>query len=226
MNIYTLLGVPVIGELSPNTKKEKKVICDKCNKRESVFSDIEYVFDRWNGEDIIGALAEYFITQKLKEKLEERKIKGYKVTLIQTSFSKQRGGVNKFGKGAYQKELPMFYHFEIIGKAKGDIEKWYEVLKVFEECGHKMELFTDEGAESMSNPELIGEDVENPLPRNVYKNSWEKDDLFLLQDNLNMPIVTQNFVDILIELGVKINKKGGVWLRPTNWIDEEGNVIG
>lgn len=220
MKINFLLGVPVIGELSANTKKEKKVLCNTCNKRETVLSDIEYVFDRWNGEDIITAFAQFFISQRLKEKLEERNIKGYNVTPIQTSFSKQRGGVHKFGKKAYQKELPDFYHFQIMGKAKGDLVMWYEVLKVFDECGHKLELFTDEGAQSMGNPELIGEDIENPLARNVYKSSWENDDLFLLQDNLNMPIVTQNFIDCLSELDIQCNKKEGVWFRPVHWITE------
>lgn len=222
MKLNFLLGVPVMGELSPNTKKREIILCEKCKRIKTQLSDITYIFDKWNGEDFISGFADFFISQKLKEKLEERNIKGYKVTAIKTDFSKKRGGVKKFGKEAYQDELPNFYHFEIIGKAEGDINAWLRVIDPTEceDCRANKKMISRDGIKSMSNPDLIGEDVENPLPRNVYKNSWEKDDLFLLQDNLNKPIVTQNFVDVLIELGVKINKKGGVWLRPTNWIDE------
>ncbi|MCF2218370.1 hypothetical protein H9Q08_03550 [Chryseobacterium sp. PS-8] len=60
----------------------------------------------------------------------------------------------------------------------------------------------------METPELSGKEFENPLPRNVYKESWQGDDIFLLQDGLNQPTVTQNFIDCLSELDIKLNEKG------------------
>ncbi|MCF2218369.1 hypothetical protein H9Q08_03545 [Chryseobacterium sp. PS-8] len=118
MKINLLLAIPVMGELSPNTVKTEAVICESCKRRKTQYTNITYVFDRWRGEDIISGSAQFFISQRLKEKLEEKNIKGYKLTPIDTAFSEQRGGIHKFGKEAYQKELPNFYHFEIFKKQK------------------------------------------------------------------------------------------------------------
>jgi len=227
MKINFLLGVPVMGELSPNTVKTEIVICESCKRRKTQYTDITYVFDRWRGEDIIRAAGEFFISERLKEKLEEKNIKGYKLTPIDTAFSEQRGGIRKFGKEAYQKELPNFYYFEIIGRAEGDIDDWYEIIDPTEcpKCKTNKKMITLEGIGSMESPELSGKEFENPLSRNVYKKSWQGDDIFLLQDSLNKPIVTQNFVDGLSELDIKLNEKGGVWFRPVHWIDENKNII-
>ncbi len=73
MKINFLLGVPVLGELSSETIKEHIVLCEKCNKRKIEYKNIEYIFDRWNGEDIITAVGEYFISERVKLKLEEKK---------------------------------------------------------------------------------------------------------------------------------------------------------
>ena len=227
MNINIILGVPVMGTLSPDTKTTRVIICETCNRRNTQYSDITYVFDRWGGEDIISGRAEYFISQRLKEKLEEKNIKGYKTTPVKTTFSEQRGGIKKFGRGAYQKELPNFYHFEITGKAEGAIDDWFKIIDPTEceGCKENKKMLSRDGIRSMSNPDLIGEDTENPLPRNVYKESWQGDGVFLLQDNMNLPIVTYRFIDCLTELGIKINTRNGVWIRSSNWIDRKGNTI-
>ncbi|MFC7348480.1 hypothetical protein ACFQO9_17315 [Chryseobacterium zhengzhouense] len=87
-------------------------------------------------------------------------------------------------------------------------------------------MLSRDGIRSLGNPELIGgKDADNPLSRNVYERTWQKDDIFLLQDGLNLPIVTQNFIDCLSELNIKLNEKDGVWFRPVNWIDENKNII-
>lgn len=227
MNINFLLGVPVMGTLSPDTTITREVICETCNRRSTKYSDITYVFDRWRGEDIISGRAEYFISQRLKDKLEEKNIKGYKTTPVKTTFSEQRGGIKKFGKGAYQKELPNFYYFETVGKAEGALDDWFKIIDPAEceGCKKNKRMLSSDGFRSISNPDLTGEDTENPLPTNVYKESWQGDDVFLLLDSMNLPVVTSNFIDCLTALGIKINEREGVWIRPANWIDKEGNII-
>ena len=54
MNVTILLGVPVMGTLSPDTKTTRVIICETCNRRNTLYSDITYVFDRWGVEDIIS----------------------------------------------------------------------------------------------------------------------------------------------------------------------------
>lgn len=228
MKINFLLAVPVMGELSPNTVKKEVVICESCKRRKTQYTNITYVFDRWRGEDIISGAAQFFISQRLKEKLEEKNIKGYNLTSVKTTFSEQRGGIRKFGKGAYQKELPNFYYFEILGRAEGDIDEWFKIIDPTEceVCKANKKMLSRDGIRSMGNPELTGgKDTENPLSRNVYKESWQGDDVFLLQDSLNLPIVTKNFIDCLSELDAKLNEKEGVWFRSVDWIDENKNII-
>lgn len=228
MKINFLLAVPVMGELSPNTVKTEVIICESCKRRKTQYTDITYVFDRWRGEDIISGSALFFISQRLKEKLDEKNISGYKLTPIKTAFSEQRGGIRKFGKGAYQKELPNFYYLEVLGKAKGDIDEWFKIIDPTEceVCKANKKMLSRDGIRSMVNPELTGgKDTEDPLTRNVYKDSWHDDDVFLLQDGLNQPIVTQNFIDCLSGLYIKLNEKDGVWFRHVNWIDENKNII-
>lgn len=222
MNINILVGVPVTGTLSPTTQIKREIVCTTCNRRRTQYSDITYVFDRWSGEDIVSGRAEYFISQRLKEKLEEKNIKGYKITPLKTSFSEQGGGIRRFGEGAYQKELPDFYYFEIKGKAKGAIDDWFEVIDTTEceGCKESKKMLSMDGIRSMSNPDLIGKDTDNPLPRNVYKESWQGDDVFLLQDSMNLPMVSGNFIGCLTALGIKLSQREGVWIRATNWINE------
>lgn len=228
MKINFLLAVPVMGELSSETVKNDVILCEMCKRRETQYSNITYVFDRWRGEDIINGASEFFISQRLKEKLEEKNIKGYKLTPIKTTFSEQRGGIRKFGKEAYQKELPDFYYLEVLGKAEGDIDEWFKIIDPTEceGCKSNKKMLARDGIRSLGNPELTGgKDADNPLSRNVYERTWQKDDIFLLQDGLNLPIVTQNFIDCLLELNIKLNEKEGVWLRPIHWIDENKNII-
>jgi hypothetical protein len=221
MDIYLLLGVPVIGEIGPETISRKVITCEVCERWEILYSDITYAFDRWRGEDIIAGGGKFFISQRLKKQLEDKRIKGYKTSLVNVTFSKQRGSVKKIGKGAYQKELPYFYYFEITGKAKGAIDDWYKIIDPTEckKCKKNKKMFSSKAYESRINPELTGKDIENPLACNVYAKSWNGDDIFILQDDIGLPIMTQNFIDVLIEMGIKINVRESVWIRPTSWIE-------
>lgn len=219
MNIHFLLGVPVMGEMSPETVKTKITTCEVCERWDIQYSDITFIFDRWNGEDFISGGGEQFISQRLKDKLEEKKIKGFKTTPVNVKFSKQRGGVIRIGKGAYQDELPAFYHFQVIGKAEAALDDWYMILDPTEceGCKANNKMMTIEASKSRANPELTGKDIDNPLPINVYTATWKHNDIFLVSPTFK--ILTENFVDTLQELEIKINQKGGVWLRQTNWIE-------
>lgn len=225
MNIYLLLGVPVLGELSPETKSEYVTLCKACNIRNEIIKNITYIFDSWNGEDLISGFAEYFISERLKIKLEENNIDGYNLQKIETKFTSKKSGKNRFGKNAYQNTLPNFYYLSVSGYAKGELKHWFDKISVCSVCNREKWFLNVAGHRSSSNPEILEMDREKNQPRNVYLDLWNKNDLFLLQDQYNFPIVTQKFVDILNDLQVPINKKGGIWFRPTSWIDAEGKII-
>lgn len=225
MNIYLLLSTPILGELSSETIKEHIVLCEKCNKRKIEFKNIEYIFDRWNGEDIITAVGEYFISERVKEKLEEKKIKGYEIIPIKTSFTQNKTGVKKIGKNAYQKELPIFYHLKIKGRAEACLDGWFRIINTCESCGRQRRMITSEGLNSIADPSTLNKNDKFLIP-NIYFNTWNnEDDFFLFVESINHPVVTQNFINCLTELNIQLNKKEGVWFRPVNWIGENKNII-
>ncbi len=225
MKINFLLGVPVLGELSSETIKEHIVLCEKCNKRKIEYKNIEYIFDRWNGEDIITAVGEYFISERVKLKLEEKKIKGYVTIPIKTSFTKNKTAIKKIGKNAYQKELPIFYHLKIKGRTEAYLNGWFKVISICESCERQRRMITNEGLNSIADPTTLNKNDKFLIP-NIYFNTWNnEDDLFLFVESINHPVITQNFIDSLIELDIKLNQKEGVWLRPVSWIDDKGNTI-
>lgn len=216
MNIYILLSAPVIGQVSPNTEKERITLCESCNMKKLKFNNPVLLLDKWKEEDLISILGHFFISERLKDKLNSLNF-NYQTTLFDVIIKKQ--------PEKNKNQLPKFYHIVFNDMCKGLLIPWFEFISKCEVCGREKWLMDTDGYRSSANPNLIGKDIENPSPRNVYRSSWKNEDAFLLQDKYNIPIITQNFVDVLIELGVKINKKGGVWLRPTNWIDDKGNII-
>lgn len=220
-----LLSVPVLGELSSETIKEQIVLCEKCNKRKIEFKNLEYIFDRWNGEDIITAVGEYFISERLKEKLEEKEIKGYETISIKTSFTKNKAGVKKFGKNAYQKELPNFYHLKVKGRTEAHLDGWFKVISTCESCGRERRMITIDALNSIADPSTLNKDDKFLIP-NIYFDTWNnEDDLFLFVESINHPVITQNFIDCLTELGIELNKKESIWVRSVKWININVDII-
>lgn len=216
MNIYILLSAPVLGEVSATTEKERIILCENCNIKELTFKNASLLLDKWNGEDLISALGQFFISERLKAKFDSLEI-AYQATSFDVILKKP--------SEKYKNQSLKFYRIIFKNVCKGFLNPWFELISKCEVCEREKWMMDTDGYASSANPNLVGEDIKNPAPRNVYKNSWKGENAFLLQDEYNFPIVTQSFVDILVELGVKINKKGGVWLRPTNWIDENKNII-
>jgi hypothetical protein len=224
MNIYILLSAPVIGEINHLTKKERITLCENCNIKEVAFINPRLVFARWNGEDLISILGEFFITERMKKRLDTLNCQ-YKATLFEVDFKEEIKKKKNIESEANQKECPKFYHVSFRKSGRGLLDSWFKFISRCEVCEREKWMMKTDGYTSSGDPNLIGKEIDNPSPRNVYEDSWENEDVFLLQDEYNIPIVTQKFVDVLLELGVKINQRGGVWLRETNWIDDEGNVI-
>lgn len=222
MKIYLLIETPILGELGKKTKIIEQKDCSDCGKLNITYPSLEYQFDYWNGQDLITAFNVYFISERLKNKMVEKEIKGVIFHKVYISKSDKF----KVGKKAYQTVLPNFYHLEVTGKAEGK-ELWWKPIKVCNTCNNTKWRPTLTGINAQGGPSLTGtgKDVENPAPRNIYLDSWKKDDLFVQIPVKSTLIITQKFVDILNDLQVPINKKGGIWLRPTHWIDTEDKII-
>ena len=156
---------------------------------------------------MISALGQFFISERLKAKFDSLEI-DYHATSFDVILKKP--------SEKYKNQSLKFYRIIFKNVCRGFLDPWFEFISKCEVCEREKWIMDTDGYTSSANPNLVGEDIKNPAPRNVYKNSWKGENAFLLQDEYNFPIVTQSFVDILVELGVKINKKGGVWFRSVN----------
>jgi len=208
-NIYILIEAPVLGELGPDSTITREKVCADCGKLQVTNKHIDFKFDRWNGEDFISAYGIYFVSDRLHEALLKENVRGLEFKNITTSKATKF----KIGKKAYQNDLPAFYHITITGRAKSP-DPWWKKISTCKICGNEKWLPTKDGLRSGKGPALTGtkKDVLDPLPRRVFKESWAGDDVFLLQDPVPYPMVTQHFKDILDTLN---NDK--LFYRNTEW---------
>lgn len=210
--IFLLIEVPVIGELGEKTESELQVICEEYSIKKRTYDQIEIVLDAWDGEDLFVLKTLYFLTARLKEKIEEKGFKGLEFKKVITS----KGDYFKFGKEAYQKELPEVYQIIFNSEADGP-DIWWKRKAFCEECKCWKWILAEEGITSSIGPSLTGtgKDVANPAPRWVYKSTWDGSDIFKLQDPVSIPFITEYFLKLLEREHVK-----GFFTRKTEWIDQ------
>lgn len=106
--IFTLEEVAIIGELGTGSQKEEPTFCNTCKIERppiTFFNSIEYVFDIWFGEDIIGIEDYHLISERLKIEFEKNEIKGVKYLLCKHSKS----SIFQIEDLAYQNDLPSFF---------------------------------------------------------------------------------------------------------------------
>ena len=213
MDLFILIETPVLGELGPQSKIIREKACETCGRLDVKHQQLEFKFDRWNGEDLISAYGLYFMSERLKNAVEAAGLKGMRFQAVQSV----KAETFKLGKKAYQAALPTFYHLKIVGKAKGP-DIWHDNLGVCDHCRQNKWWPTPEGIRSGNGPSSTGtkKDVENPLKRRVYPHSWQGDDLFYLQDPVMFPIATSRFRDLTLELN---NTK--LFFRKTSWVNED-----
>ena len=188
--IYVLAYVPSLGELGNATNRLKEEICAVCRKVNITYDPIAYKFDQWGGEDLlkVGGM-EYFVSERLKDLLQEIPGIAFQKAII------EKESYFKVSKNAYQKDIPNFYLLTIEKRLDGP-EIWYTRTKVCESCGDQKWMITLEGISSTINSDVNAKYT----PREVYKDTWNGEMIFSLQDP-GLPIVTEEFVDILNGLG-------------------------
>jgi hypothetical protein len=68
-------------------------------------------------------------------------------------------------------------------------------------------MITIDALNSIADPSTLNKDDKFLIP-NIYFDTWNnEDDLFLFVESINHPVITQNFIDCLTELGIELNKK-------------------
>ena len=185
INLYVLNSLPSLGEMGDQTSIERINLCSECNILEENIHAFSYKFASWNGQDLIEVAGNYFfVSERVKIELEKH-VNG---TLEFFKINKEKTDYFKIGKKAYQKEIPTFYKLEIKKRLDGP-EIWWEREAKCPKCSRDKWNITLDGIGSSINDD-------DYVPRKVYKNTWNGEMIFKLQDP-GQPIVTQEFLDIV-----------------------------
>ena len=210
LEIYTLVGCPVIGELGKATYVQHSPVCEICNRRwPSEFSSIEYCFNFWGGEDLVTSTGCYVVSDRLRQAIEETGLTG----LIFEEMKVSKENHFEIVDAAYQDTLPNFHRLVVTGVAEGP-EIWW-TSSICKTCSLKCWDITPIGIEAKTGYTrgVVG------IPREVYLDSWNGEDIFNLQD-FGPPIVTQRFADVIGRF-TQINKDTwtSVHLHPAKWVE-------
>ncbi|NQY30689.1 MAG: hypothetical protein HRT69_14620 [Flavobacteriaceae bacterium] len=204
MKIYTSLFPPIKGEIGPKTEVNESK-CKTCNSllESNFYKKIEYVFDDWNGEDLVKGIGCYLVSDRLKRILEDKKLKGISFKEIIVT----KGDYFKFKSKAYQEEIPSFFEIVIVGTSKGP-DTWFKKGDICNECNKPSWAISTEGIKAM----VKSQDNQDVIPRQVYRDSWNNEDAFKLEDPAD-PIFTENFINVLKESKVKdVTYKEAQWV--------------
>jgi hypothetical protein len=202
--IHTLMLAATPATLGPRTRTIEEPGCRVCGLRPPpVYTEVEYVFDFWGGEDLIQALDTYAVSERLAEAMREAGIGGARLRDVRATPAPGFW----LGDDAYRDSLPPFFRLEVTGTASGP-ERWY-TSSVCPGCGRTNWERTDEGGRAMTAA-ISGEVGE---PRRVYADSWSGDDLFVLDDP-GPPLATGRFVELVAALGTP-----EVVFHPARWVE-------
>lgn len=192
--IYILNRLPILGEIVQADIVNNTILCNICNMKEPIpkWTNVVFQLDQWHGEDFLGGMFLYLVSEKLKNALMESKLIGFEFEPVKMIYS---------GK----KEIPQFFQLKILGQALGTETWWIQTpCKI---CDKKKWLILAGGIAANNS----FADPNNIPSRNVYGDSWKEESIFYLQDPAP-PIVTQDFINILKKFKCKPQ------LIPSNWI--------
>lgn len=201
--IYTVASVPALGELGPATEVAHGEVCSVCGRQPpGEFRAVEFVFDSWDGEDLVTAMDVYVASERLRDAVERAGVTGAWFGDIKVSKSDHF----EIAEDAYAADLPRFYRLEFIGRARGP-ETWW-TSEVCDACGVTFWERTELGAQAE-----MAVAFGDPAPaRQAYRSSWSGHDLFRLEDP-GPPVATGRVSQAFAELPVK-----GVQFQPAEWI--------
>lgn len=201
-NIYTLNNRCILGRLGTKTFRVEQPKCSKCNRtltEEIEFSEIEYNFDSYNGEDMFSSENALIVTSNLYNALLENNVKGIIPIKVLNSVSKT------FEKK--RSELPLFIHLAIVPSSVENIPIAYDLQDKCDKCGLYIMKF------DINRYKLnFRQESENQLELKVSYDSWNGNDLFNFRYHGEIG-VTQKFLDVIKDFNCPENI-----VIPAKWI--------
>lgn len=200
--IYTLNNRCILGKLGPKTFRVQQPKCSKCNRtllEEIDFSEIEYVFDQYDGQDMFSAENALIVTIDLYNELLKNNIKGIIPIKVLNTISKS------FGKK--KSELPMFVHLAFIPSNLKNVPIAYDLHDKCTECGlHIMKFDINRYKLNFRQDEV------NQINLKVAFNSWNGNDIFNFRYHGEIG-VTQKFLNVIKDFNCPDNI-----IIPAEWI--------
>jgi hypothetical protein len=196
--IYSLIAAAAVGSLGKGTKLVEEPPCPACGYAPPPTCEhLQYVFDSWNGEDLVEALGCYAVSERLRTALMNARMTGFQTQDMEVS----RSEYFLFGDEAPGDELPQFFQWIVTGRADGP-DVWFKTTRC-PVCGRRSGAPTDGGIKAMMGS--------NGPPLEVYSDSWQGDDAFRIE--FIVPVLTERFTAVLEELDVK-----ELSLKPAKWV--------
>ena len=203
--IFTLVSVPIIGQLGPDSEIVEREPCEACgvSYREEV-TFLDYEFDTWERAELIKAGHDnYAITRRLYEVFQKAGLKGLSTQPMKTS----RGETFEQIDPEHKVVIPEFLRLIIVGKGDGP-SGWWERGETCPVCGRPRWKRTEAATKA-----LFSAFSKEPVPpRLVSAAAWQGDDMFLLTDP-GPPVVTDRFQRIAEEQKVE-----GLEFSPAQWV--------
>ena len=193
-NIFTLNNRCVLGTLGPKTFQVQQPVCSQCNrtlKEEIDYSEIDYRFDQYNGEDLFSANNALIVTTNLYDALVKNNIKGMIPVKVTTT----------------QKDVPDFIHLAIIPSRVENIPITFDAQEKCNVCNSYILKF------DLNKFKLnFRKDTENAIHLQVDHSTWNGNDLFDFKYHGEIG-VTQKFLDVINDFNCPENV-----IIPAEWI--------
>ena len=183
--IFTLITVPIIGALGPDSQIVERDPCPACGMdHPAEIRFMDYQFDMWEHEELIKSSYEtYAIMRRLWEAFQAAGLKGCTTRPMKVS----RGRIMEDIDPEHEIVIPEFLELMIVGRADGP-SGWWDRNGICPACRRLIwkptQRITDAVFAKYSN--------ETGPPRLVSIATWQGDDVFFLTDP-GPPVVTERF---------------------------------
>ncbi len=200
--IYTLNSNQNIGSVGTGSFKVQQPICPGCNRSlvsEIKYSELEFEFAEYNGEDMFSSMGCLIVSMRLFEALEAKNVKGYAPIKVKNKKT-------KYFEGDF-KDIGVFIYLAVFPPEVKNIPIAYKFGEKCNECGL---MKADFGTLDMDL--MFRENSDNQEFLKVYFDSWSGNDIFNFLDHTEIG-VTQNFLDVIKDFNCPENI-----IIPAEWI--------
>lgn len=189
--LVTLFKPPLAGQIGPRTQWLQQGVCPGCGMalREDI-AFLEYLFDFYNGEQMVSAMDHFAVTTKLRSKIESAGIVGVEFRPAVASLNDEIPDPM-----LADVELPELHYLAIRDRLAAG-PGWADPGPVCPACGQRTWQMAKGGVQSM-----VGNDGGKGPFRSLSLQNYGGQDVFQMDDFARL-VVSRRFLNLLEESGV------------------------